>query len=243
MDRISTRDLKAICKYISENYKYEEMEFDNYLKDYAFKIKNDVTINISEETIIDTLSDIQSNYYKRLVELICKTIEKNGPISKINLKYSPPIHLISNTKFGENVVNGDVDRYKLQLNYILNNDNYSGVFYEKFCYLFLEDIGILGVETKHSGDAGIDIIATTDIYSNKQLANHLFVNKMLMLVQVKFYKNKADSSIIRHIIGDGMLYRFENEKILFNPMQLIVVNHSGFNPSAEMYAKKMVLSY
>ncbi|WP_019229021.1 restriction endonuclease [Sedimentibacter sp. B4] len=238
MANLSRKNLMKIADYVINNYEGVRQQVDNYLFDSAAKIILNTNINISEDYFIDELCDISSSNFSNFIKTLQNLIVQYGANAKINLLYSPPAYMIYNTTFGINVIKGNAPKFIQMINYILDNDLKDGVFYEKFCCLFFKDIGINSFETKHSRDDGIDIIAEANVTFNGRLIKHIFYSNLMILAQVKFHKCKMDVSIIRHIIGDSLFYRFNNENIRFRPLQLIVINHNGFTSSAETFAAK-----
>lgn len=236
MGKISRTNIKKLCNYIAEYYSDKNQILEDYFSDFSGEIICKSGVSITSDEFIETLCDSTSKEFLKLVEQLNNLIEEQGESSKVALEYSPPYYYIQNTEFGKNAHNGKYGELLKKLDFIFNQITDNGMFYQKFCCMFLNDLGIKSFETPQSGDNGIDIISEVTINFENEILNHFIQKTMLLLVQVKFHQAEIDSSIIRHIIGDSLFYKFSKSNIMSKPIQLAVISHKGFTLKARQLA-------
>lgn len=220
--------LKKIAVYIHENFEGEEVE----LAEYIFQISSDISYIEDEEKVQVYLNDIGSKEYQSLVEIIKELIDKNGNYSRIEIKYSPPVYYIKQTLFSKQAGKQIVEEYIRKLDYILKCDSNAGEIYEEFCCECLREIGISCRRTPYVGDDGIDIIGEIQYLWENTYISKIVGEQMYILGQAKFYNNKVDVSVVRHLVGDGLYYKFSNSNIRKRNVKLLVIAHNGFTQSA-----------
>jgi HJR/Mrr/RecB family endonuclease len=238
MGKISATNYKKLCSYISDHYFAEKHILEDYFSIFSEEIISNSGVSVTLDEFIEILCDGSSKEFIKLVENLKIHIEEQGESSKIGIDYSPPYHYIYNTEFGKNAHNGKYREILTKLDTIFNLDVNNGKFYQTFCTLFLKDLGIHAYETSHSGDDGLDIIAEINIKLENDVLRHLIQKTMILLVQVKFHKTEIDTSVIRHIIGDSLLFKFNKSDIMSKPIQLAVISHKGFTIKAQQFASK-----
>jgi len=238
MTKVGIKNLKKLVQYVMNNFNGDKQQIDHYLLINAEEIEVKSDAGLNEDDLID-ICDTRSHQFTKFVEMLNKSINKLGSITKIKIDYSPPIYFISQSEFGKNIIQNDADQYLQKLNYICyNNYDLNGKFYQKFCTLFFKDLGISSIETRHSGDEGIDIESEIDLNCLDQITKYIIEPKIKMLTQVKFHKVKIDISVIRHLIGDSLFYKFERKDIASRAVQLTAISHLGFTVKAEKFAAK-----
>lgn len=128
MIKISRKNLTLVSQFIMSNFKGEKQQLDNYLIDSAGEIIKNCDIGLEEDDFIEAVSDIESTNFTCLIKAIESLISKYGASARISLVYSPPVYLISNTRFGVNAIKGNSIRFIKMINYILENDKNNGSF-------------------------------------------------------------------------------------------------------------------
>ncbi|PRT08273.1 hypothetical protein C6356_07930 [Bacillus wiedmannii] len=236
MGKINSTNIKKLCNYITEYYSDKNQILEDYFSDFSEEIICKSGVSITSDEFIETLCDSTSKEFLKLVEQLNILLEEQGESSKVALEYSPPYYYIRNTEFGKNSHNGKYGELLTKLDFVFNQITDNGMFYQKFCCMFLNDLGIKSFETPQSGDNGIDIISEVNINFENEILNHFIQKTMLLLVQVKFHQAEIDSSVIRHIIGDSLFYKFSKSNIMSKPIQLAVISHRGFTLKARQLA-------
>lgn len=237
MSRIGIHTYSKIARYIFESYHGERILFEDFLAANASEILINSGVTLSLDSFIDNLCDSSSHHFTNLVDALLEQILEKGPTSKIEIVYIVPFYYISSTLFGINSINGNHSDIAKKLTQILDLDTNNGVFFQKFCCNFLNDIGVDSLETKHSGDEGIDLFGHIKVNYDNPSIGYLFPNAVNLLAQVKFHKSEIDVSVIRNIIGDSLLYKFSRGNLMSKPIQLMIISHKGFTKNAKDFAK------
>ncbi|MGN2271661.1 restriction endonuclease [Priestia megaterium] len=238
---------KKIAKFIMHSFSNVEQPLDEYIIQILPDIVRDKSINITEDEYIYYLCGGNPESYKTFIKMLKHVISNEKGLSKVILWYDAPVYYLQQTGFGEKVITSVRDKYNEKLRTILKDDkfkvNNKGEFFERFCSYFLKDIGIDNWVTKRSKDEGIDIVGLINGNSGG-IRDLVLKHEQFLLVQVKYYANSVDSSVIRHLIGDGSFYRnktfYLNEQRYFigaARVCLLVIAFSGFSECAEQMAR------
>ena len=240
---ISNKKIDIISNYVFDNFNNERMKLINYLSSIIDEILETRVINLSDEEIGD-LCWVESNSFiqvaKNLINMSNEKKFKSNIIITNGIDY-----YIENTIFGTKRLNAERDT----LINVFNKIGYlpkkkKGDIFERFCSLFLEDIGVESEVTPSTGDEGVDILGTININVDNPFFKFVFDSKIYLLAQVKCYdeNRKVDTPIIRHLIGDGVFYKnnkFNNKiNIASIPLYLMIFSYSGFTNPAKNFAKE-----
>lgn len=230
---INTKDI--VNKIISHSWngrvRIDKLIIQVIIENYDFEIVEDLT---------DKYADTGTKYFRQLIASINET-NKNNDFIKIILDegydgyYIEQKHqddLISK-KYAEAI--GVIDEIGSP------KRKNKGVLYEKFCKIFLNDLGINADLTKGSNDKGIDIIGSFNANLPDEVGKIVFNDDIYLLIQTKYYNKKIDTPVIRKLVGDSLFIRFdelEYSQIKHNAFHLIVFSHYGFTLPAVKFAEK-----
>lgn len=239
---ISRQKINHISSYIFDNFNSERMKLIEYLSSCIDEISDVRNANLSTEEI-DDLCSVESHSFIQLAKKLQLLSDEKKYKSNINITHSIDYY-IEVTSFGAKRLANERILYLNILKKIssLHNHEKGGIF-EKFCSLFLEDIGVECKVTSLTGDEGIDILGIINISLNNPFFKFVFDGKIYLLAQVKCYdeNKKVDTPVIRHLIGDSSFYKYNeyNDKyaIRNKPLYLMIFSYSGFTKSAKKFAE------
>lgn len=233
--------IRSISKYIVRHYNADEMLLTDWITEHLKELCNNID-NIDIDYIFDELCDFATISFAKLIKEIEKQILANSPISRVNIKQVCDGVRIALNDLG---IKGNLEISKdlySKFNIVESQKNMDkGLFYEKFCSYFLEDIGLESCVTKASNDKGIDIFAKYKTKLHKDWGHLVFNDYVYLLGQAKFYSSKVDTPILRRLVGDSIFLRFDQIdyiEVAHNAIHLIVFSHNGFNEQAIEFAKK-----
>jgi len=240
---ISPTKINLISTYIFDNFNNQRMKLIEYLSQIVDQLADINMINLSTEEI-DELCCVESNSFIQIAKRLKYISDEKKYNSTISITYSIDYY-IENTIFGAKRL---IEEREVHVN-ILNKISFlprkeKGDIFEKFCSLFLEDIGVECKVTSSTGDEGIDILGIVYTNVSNPFFKHVFDGKVYLLAQVKCYdeNKKVDTPIIRHLIGDSSFYKynvFNNEITIGNkPLYLIIFSYSGFTKPAAAFANQ-----
>lgn len=241
-------EYRKVLKFIIDNFSNVKQPLDEYLVQIMPVIVENKSINLTEDEYIRDLCGGNIETYETFIKMLEKGIKVEKGLSKVNLRFDCPIYYLQQTEFGEKVISSTKDKYIGKLMDVLKVDSNlylnKGEFYENFCSYFLEDVGIKNWVTSRSKDEGVDIIGKIG-RNSASLKDLILKSEQYLLVQVKYHASKVDWSVIRHLIGDGNLYKHEpfiidkqEHFIGAAPVSLLVISFSGFSERAKQLANK-----
>lgn len=249
MSKINKIFLKNLCSYISDNFKYEKIEIDKYLVEIESDVLSKFRSQIEKQAYSDYLCDSNEDSYHKLIDIMKLMLNNQGASAKIRLIERYKTYYIENTELGINVRDNKLDKKKYLS--ILNkaqmlDSKVKGDFFEEFCSYFLDDIGFKNsYKTPSSGDFGIDIVAKIPFKTDSVIFKYLLNPDAYVLVQCKYLSSKADTPLIRKIIGDSYYYRLHKMnsdsvdfKIANSPLYLLLISHNGFTNKATIFANE-----
>lgn len=236
------RDIRRISEFISLFCEEDDIELTDWLTDNLDSAYSFLNETVAIDILFDELCDFKTKDFSKLVSELENEIEKSSPINRIVIEKQSFGVIVKQNEFGK-----DVKRELLQSIYnkfetIENLDKMQkGLFYEQFCSYFLEDIGLESEVTRASNDKGIDIFAKYKTKLNAGWGHLVFNDYVYLLGQAKFYNNVIDTPVIRKLVGDALLLRFDQLEyidVAHNAIHLIVFSHKGFNSSAMSFAER-----
>jgi hypothetical protein len=237
---MKNRDIKTLAIYICNNYTGEISLLNNWIFSNA-KILCQIA-GCQEEDIYETIGDPSTEHYLKITASIIERINIGRPSNRIELKEDVDGTYISLSELGKNInfdLEKDInDRFKIIETW---SGMDKGMFYEKFCTLFLNDLGLEAETTKATGDKGVDIVASYKSNLNEYLSKFVFFDHVYLLGQAKFFASKVDTPVIRKLVGDSLFLRFDQLnyiQISHNAIHLIVFSHKGFTEDAIVFAEK-----
>jgi HJR/Mrr/RecB family endonuclease len=198
--------------------------------------------NFSDEEVddlIDKYADTKTSQFSKLINAINLT-NKDNDFQKIILEEKYDGYYIQKKLNDENVSRKYDEVIKI-IDKIGNPSESKGVLYEKFCKLFLIDLGINSELTRASNDKGIDILGKFKANLPDEIGKLVFSDDIYLLVQTKYTDRKIDTPVIRKLVGDSLFIRFDELdyiEIKHNAFHLVVFSHSGFTQPAIDFAKK-----
>lgn len=239
-------EYRKVVKFIVNNFNNNVQPLDEYVVKILPHVVRSNSINLTEDEYIHDLCGGNLKNFETFIKILEQIISTEKGLSRVCLRYDPPVYYLEETEFGEKVITSIRDRYLNKLKGILNNEYQlefdKGEFFETFCSYFLKDLGIQNWVTRKSKDEGIDIIGIIS-GKPKELRDLVFNNEQFLLVQVKYHTNIVDKSVIRNLIGDSYFYKHEpisrdKQKFFIGaaPVSLLVIAFSGFSERAEQFA-------
>lgn len=194
------------------------------------------------ELILEQLGDQQHKDHERLISALEKKVKTAEPSNRIDLLREVDGAYLKLSKLGENVNSTLEQEIFVGLEKIAKLGNMEkGIFFEKFCANFLCDLGLDAEVTRATNDKGIDIKASYHTNLEEELSSFVFDDKIYLLAQAKFLSSKVDTPVIRALVGDSILLKFndvEYVEISHNAVHLMVFSHSGFTDEARKFARK-----
>lgn len=205
-------------------------------------IENSDEIATNEkEVYFESLADIHSKDFKRIIFELNQTIKEN---------IDCPIIVLNDEADGfyiKRIRNDNLKLYDKVIKKIESFDKLKknkGIRFEKFCIDFLNDIGIESSSTRVSNDKGIDIKGKYKTKLNGTLGSFIRYDYVYILAQAKYYSNQIDTPVIRKLVGDSIFIRFDDLEyieIKHNALHLIVFSRRGFTkPAAEFAIKNKI---
>jgi HJR/Mrr/RecB family endonuclease len=209
---------------------------EDVILDLSYKLIKDVEIR---EKIIDEYADAKTKTFQKLIKQIESVNKSNISFQKIILEERIDGYYIEKQK--ENPAHSE--KYNEVIELINNFDSHKkkGVFYEEFCKLFLEDLGIKCDLTPKTNDKGIDILGCFKVKLSEEIGDLVFNEEIYLLIQTKYFNKKIDTPVIRKLVGDSLFIRFdelEYVEIRHNAFHLIVFSHLGFTEPAMKFAER-----
>lgn len=230
---VNTKDI--INKIISHNWdgriRIDKLIIQIILKNYDYEIVEDLT---------DKYADTSTRYFKKLINGIIET-NNNNDFIKIILEEDYDGFYIEQKYNDDFISNKYAEAIELIEKIGKPNIKNKGVVYEKFCKIFLNDLGIKSELTRGSNDKGIDIIGSFNANLPDEIGKIVFNDDIYMLIQTKYFNKKIDTPVIRKLVGDSLFIRFdelEYTQIKHNAFHLIVFSHNGFTVPAIKFAEK-----
>ena len=228
--------VNKLANIVYESFKDEPVLFSNWLTQNRTFLIDRLNSKISEDDFFEQFGDESTLYYQSLVKKLNSNIESRHPSHKIELTNEYDGIYICLSEFGKTI---DIDfagelykRFKCVENFGTMD---KGLFYERFCTLFLQDLGLKANQTPPSNDKGIDIVAKYEAAPPELLSKLVFNDSIYLLGQAKFLSGKADVPVLRRLVGDSIFIRFnpiEHIDIKHNAIHLIVFSHNGFTENA-----------
>lgn len=225
--------IKKFAEHIYFSFNCEKKQIDEYIVDNLERLSQVYNVDKIEKY----LSDVGTRQYSSLIHHLQMIIQEEGHSSRIKIQYSPPVHYIYQTNFGKYANSDVVNKYLEKLDYILDTRENASHIYEEFCVKGLNSLGIVCEKTPYKGDEGIDLIGEVKSKFENQLISNIIDETIILLGQVKFYKDKVDAPIIRHFIGDTLYYKTYNKSIKKATVKHLVIGHRGFSKLAIDMAK------
>ncbi len=198
---------------------------------------------LTQEMIYDNIIDFKSKDQYLIIKQIKNWLDSHPQKMNFELLYEPPFHYITPTTYSKNIQSGYKNKclQKFEKLSSLLSKKEKGEFYENFCTLFLEDMGLIAEKTRSSGDKGIDILAYYSINLPNKLSNFFLDKNIYLLAQAKFYSIPVDTPTIRKLVGDSLFIRFDKLDYLpiaHNAIHLSVFSHSGYTKNATKFAQE-----
>lgn len=234
------KELKIIINYIINNFDSTKIRVDKYIFNNAEKLIEELNLNYSTSKLLDELGDISNKEYNKFIERFDLILKKKGAKARVNISKDGIFPEIELSEFGKKINTGERKSIIKLLNKLDDLDDYKkGIKYEEFCSLFLRDIGFETKLTPQSNDEGIDILGKFNVFNDNNLFQNYFYTQGYLLVQAKYYSKKVDIPIIRNLIGNSLLIKFENNEvnISHSPTILLCISHSGFTKRAYKFSK------
>ncbi|MEP0264060.1 restriction endonuclease [Dokdonia sp.] len=197
-------------------------------------------LSVDEDVLINELGDPRTSSYNKLIREIQSTISYNNTFSKIEI-FEEYDGFYIQKRHNNTIIDKKYDEVISFINSFNNEKKNKGVIYEKFCKLFLEDLGISCESTAISNDKGIDIKGSYKTNFKDDITNLIFNEEIYLLVQVKYFATAIDTPVIRKLVGDSLFIRFDELEYLdikHNAIHLIVFSHNGFTNPAKKFADK-----
>lgn len=192
------------------------------------------------ELACEKYCDINTSQFKRLINCI-ESVNRENSFKKIEI-------IEEYDGFYVEKVSNDIlvtEKYKEVCSIFDKIEsltmNSRGTYYEKFCKLFISDLGIDTEVTRASNDKGIDVLGKYKANFPKGLTQLVFSDEIYLLIQTKFYNKPIDTPVIRKLVGDSLFIRFDELEyinIRHNAFHLIVFSHKGFTEPAKDFAKR-----
>lgn len=241
MNKIKIKTQKSIINYIINNFNCPILRIDQYLMNFAEDITKNLKLEIDADDIVYELGDIHNISSNHFIKLLQKEIKNRETRSRIICEYRTPFYYIKLSEYGE-IINPDI-RIKIESKLSIFKSIYNkGYKFQKFCALFLSDIGIHSIISKNTNDNGIDIIGKDKMKSHNYFQKYFYsIKDQFVLSQVKCHQRKINATVIESLIKDSFKLRFKEDEKFFigsNPAILIVFSYAGFNQCAITYAKK-----
>lgn len=189
-------------------------------------------------TLCEKYCDQNTVFFKRLIKQI-RIINIDNSFKKIELFEDLDGYYVVKTNENEFITSKYEEAVKI-IKQIEKSKN-KGRLYEKFCKLFLSDLGINTTVTKASNDKGIDIIGSYKVDFPDFITKLVFNEDIYLLIQTKFYNKPIDTPVIRKLVGDSLFIRFDEldyADIRHNAFHLIVFSHNGYTEPARTFASK-----
>jgi len=202
---------------------------------------------LSEDEIFDNFADEDNDNFNKLIKEINKSIESQHLINRLELILEDDGYNLRLNSLGQNTNISIADRIREYIAIIEKQDKMrKGLFYENFCSYFLIDLGLDSEVTKASGDKGIDIKAKYSTKLSSELSHLVFNDSIYLLAQAKFFMKKIDTPVLRKLLGDSILLRFDEfdyVEIAHNAFHLLVFSHKGFTePALEFASDKKIMT-
>jgi hypothetical protein len=221
---------------------YDEILLTIWITDNLHFLEQKINYQLSKDEIFDNFADENTKNFKKLVKEIISHKEAQKSICRINILYKLDGYYVSLNELGKNTDINISDEIRKNISVIENKEKMDkGIFYENFCSLFLEDLGLYSEVTKASGDKGIDIKARYKTKLDKELSHLIFDDHIYLLAQAKFFNKSVDVPVLSKLLGDSILLRFDEFDYLdiaHNAFHLLVFSHKGFSKTALAYAKR-----
>lgn len=226
---------KKILSFIQENFHADD---ERELADFINENVEDILeyCSVKEDNKDSFIDDYCYNSSPKLEELAKELSENNiEEFSRINILLRNGFYYITLSDYARNRDCKLVDNYVAILDELCVSERQDkGLIYEQFCQKWLQEYCDEVKLTPKSNDKGIDIIGKmVAVTSFNELKNI----QVQLLVQVKFYKNRVDVPVMRHLIGDSIFLSFAKEECsIFKPTLLCVISHCGFSKMAINFA-------
>lgn len=231
-----------MVEYIVNNcHVSRKTSFEDFIAKNAQEIASELPSSVTIDIIYDDLIDLKSKDQALFVKQLDIHLNSYPHRKRFDLIYEAPFHYVTPTIYSSHVQAGYKVKGLQQLDSLTDLSRAEkGEFYEKFCTLFLEDMGLTAQKTKSSGDKGIDIIAFYPINLPNRIVNFFLDENIYLLAQAKFYSAPVDTPTIRKLVGDSLFVRFDRLEYLpiaHNAFHLSVFSHSGYTKLAKEFAK------
>jgi hypothetical protein len=228
---------KKVLSFMQENFKEdEERELSDFINENIDGLLEycDIKEDNRDRFIDDFCYNVSSKFEDFAKELIEYNTEE---FSRVNIRFRNGFYYISLSDYANNSDCALVNEYVSKLDDLCVSERKDkGLLYEKFCQKWMQEYCEEVNLTPKSNDKGIDLVGKITANTSFDKIKNIEIQ---VLVQVKLNKNKSDTPVIRHLIGDSIFLSFAKDTCsIFKPTLLCVISHRGFSKGAISFANE-----
>jgi HJR/Mrr/RecB family endonuclease len=235
-------EIRNFAEIISRLFDSSECLLTDWITANIDVLEEETDNSLTQDVIFDHFADEATANFDKMVKELERIINHQDPINRILITKEIDGTTINLNSLGRKTNVFESTKLRKYFDTIEDwNKNDKGIFYEHFTKMFLIDLGLDADITKVSGDKGIDILAKHKTKLKEDLGQLVFNDYVYLLAQVKFLNKKADTPLVRKLLGDSLLLRFDRidyVEIAHNAFHLLFFSHLGFTHAALEYARE-----